>query len=439
MKSSILAAAVIAALAGLAQPAFAAAASPSVPERPAEPAPATAANPLDAFYAARGNAPLWFANGRATAAASQLLEVLDRAPLDGLANGPELAARARGLIARSAAGDANAARAADRLLSGALVLYVQAVQTPPPGMTYGDSWVAPRRSTPAQIFASAQAAPHAYVAKVSAVNPVYARLRDAAYRTMQLTGAPADERVVASLARIRETPFQKRYIIVDTASATLWMVEDGEIADEMKVIVGKAATQTPMVASTIYRATLNPYWNVPGDMVKNLIAPRVAAQGIQYLAEHNYEVLSDYGDNPTPVDAKSVDWAAVAAGSTLVKLRQRPGPANSMGLVKFGFPNANDIFLHDTPNKDLFANDSRGLSNGCIRLSDAPRLARWLLAGQDLASLAGDTPEQHVLLPTPVPIFVTYLTAQASGGQLTFVDDIYGRDRSGGAAVASLK
>ena len=439
MKTPILAAAAIAALAGFAQPAFAAAASPGLPGRTSEAVPSAAANPLDAFYAARGNAPLWLANGRATAAAMQLLEVLDRAPLDGLANGPELAACARALIARSAAGDANAARSADRLLSGALVLYVQAVQTPPPGMTYGDSWVAPRQSSPAQILASAQSAPHAYVAKVSAVNPVYARLRDAAFRTMQLTGAPADQRVVTSLARIRATPFQKRYIIVDTASATLWMVEDGRIAGEMKVIVGKAATQTPMVASTIYRATLNPYWNVPGDMVKSLIAPRVAEQGIKYLADHQYDVLSDYGTDPTPVDPKSVDWAAVAAGSTLVKLRQRPGPANSMGLVKFGFPNANDIFLHDTPNKDLFAKDGRGLSNGCIRLSDAPRLARWLLAGQDLASLAGDAPEQHVLLPTPVPIFVTYLTAQASGGQLTFVDDIYGRDQSGSAAVASLR
>ena len=327
-----------------------------------------------------------------------------------------------------------AASTADRLLSGALIAYVQAVQTPPPGMTYGDEWVAPRRSSPAQILAAAAKAPGAYVAKVSAVNPVYARLREAAFASMQLTGAPADSRVVASLARIRQTPFQKRYIIVDTASANLWMVEDGQIVDEMKVIVGKAATQTPMVASTIYRATLNPYWNVPGDMVKSLIAPRAAEQGIQYLADHNYEVLSDYGDSPTPVDAKSVDWAAVAAGSTLVKLRQRPGPANSMGQVKFGFPNANDIFLHDTPNKDLFAKDGRGLSNGCIRLSDAPRLARWLLAGQDLAALAGDTPEQHVLLPTPVPIFVTYLTAQASGGQISFVDDIYGRDRAGSAA-----
>jgi len=434
VKLPTLAGVALAALAGLSQPAFAAAAAiPAVPERAAP-----AADPLSAFYAARGNAPLWLANGSATTAAQQLLGVLDRAPLDGLANGPELAARARTLIARSAGGDARAASEADRLLSGALILYVQAVQTPPPGMTYSDEWVAPRRSSPAQILASAGAAPGAYVAKVSAVNPVYARLREAAFATMQLTGAPADERVVASLARIRQTPFQKRYIIVDTASANLWMVDNGQIVDEMKVIVGKAATQTPMVASTIYRATLNPYWNVPGDMVKSLIAPRAVEQGIQYLADHNYEVLSDYGDSPTVIDAKSVDWAAVAGGSALVKLRQRPGPANSMGQVKFGFPNANDIFLHDTPNKELFAQDGRGLSNGCIRLSDAPRLARWLI-GQDLAGLAGDTPEQHLLLPTPVPIFVTYLTAQASGGQVSFVDDIYGRDRSGSATVASLR
>jgi murein L,D-transpeptidase YcbB/YkuD len=97
-----------------------------------------------------------------------------------------------------------------------------------------------------------------------------------------------------------------------------------------------------------------------------------------------------------------------------------------MGQLKFGFANANDVYLHDTPNKDLFAQDDRDLSNGCIRLEDAQRLGRWLMGSQPVATSAD--PEQHVLLPKPVPIYVTYFTAHADGGQLSLIDDRYGRD-----------
>ena len=430
MKIQLLAGAACAALIGFAQPALAAA-NPEIPQA-AQAAPALSQD-VAGFYAGRANAPLWIKDQAPSAAATAFLGVLDRAALDGLASGPELAAQARALIARGAGDDA------DRILTTALVLYGQAIQTPPPGVTYGDSWVAPRSSTPAQMLAAAAAAPSlaAHVAKISTPNPVYAQLRDAAYADLSVSGGAPDPRVVASLARVREAPFQKRYVMIDAASATLWMVEDGRIADSMKVIVGKADAPTPLLASTIYYATLNPYWNVPGDLVKSLIAPRVAAQGVKYITEHNYDVLSDYSADARPVDPASVDWASVAAGKTLVKLRQRPNPANSMGKMKFGFPNASDIYLHDSPNKDLFAQDDRSLSHGCIRLSDAPRLARWLL-GRD-PSTTDSAPEQHVLLPTPVPIYVTYLTAQARDGRVAFVDDVYGLDRSGSQAIASLR
>jgi murein L,D-transpeptidase YcbB/YkuD len=104
-----------------------------------------------------------------------------------------------------------------------------------------------------------------------------------------------------------------------------------------------------------------------------------------------------------------------------------------MGRIKIGFPNASDIYLHDTPNKDLFAQDDRTLSHGCIRLQDAERLGRWLM--ERAPQTASNEPEQHVLLPTPVPIYVTYMTAQVKNGQLSFVDDIYGRDTE----VAALR
>jgi murein L,D-transpeptidase YcbB/YkuD len=269
------------------------------------------------------------------------------------------------------------------------------------------------------------------------VNPLYSQLRDAAWQEMQSDGS-VDPRVLTSLDRARERPFQDKYVMVDAAAARLYMIEDGRIVDSMKVVVGKAGphTQTPMVASTIYYATLNPYWHVDGELVRSLIAKNVLEKGLGYLKTQGYQVMPASSDDNRVLDPSTIDWHAVADGSLQVRIRQLPGPANSMGHMKFGFPNAYDIYLHDTPVKELFAQDDRDLSHGCIRLQDAERLGRWML-GRD-PEAASDAPEQNVPLPTPVPIYVTYLTAQAHDGQLSFVDDVYGRDAQA-MQVAALR
>jgi murein L,D-transpeptidase YcbB/YkuD len=426
----MLAGAAWAALMGLAAPAAAIAAQPTS-AAPAE----SVSGAVDAFYAARGGAPLWLRGGGS--AATELMGILQRAPLDGLASGPALALQAQMLIGRANTGDAKALADADRLLSTSWVMYVQALQTPPAGMTYADTWVQPRRDSPALILARAAAAKSlaSYVREVSNVNPIYAQLREAGWTAMQANGGTVDPRVVASLDRARDMPFQKRYVMVDTAGAHLYMIEDGRIVDSMKVIVGKSdpTTQTPMLASTIYYATLNPYWHVSADMVRELIAPNVLSLGLGYLKSRGYQVMpAEIGDD-TLLDPAKVNWHAVAAGKEMVRVRQLPGPANSMGRLKFPFPNATDIYLHDTPTKALFNQDDRSLSHGCIRLEDAERLGRWLL-GHDPEAPSKD-PEQNVLLPTPVPIYLTYLTAQVHDGQLSFVDDPYRRDARSTAAA----
>jgi murein L,D-transpeptidase YcbB/YkuD len=394
--------------------------------------PASAAVPSNAavtnFYASHAGAPLWLRQGADSSAARELIGALQRAPLDGLANGPELATQAQVLLARAQSGDPAAIADADRLLSTAWVLYVQALQRPPMGMSFADGWARPRQQSAQEILQRAANASSlaAHVRTVSEVNPVYAQIRDAAWARLQSTGGPPDPRVLANLARIRAMPFQKRYVIVDAGSARLWMVEDGQIVDSMKVIVGKPSAQTPAVASTIYYATLNPYWHVTPELVRTLIAKNVLDQGYGYLKSHGYQVFSSYRDDGVELSPDKVDWKAVAAGRETVEVRQLPGPGNSMGHLKFGFANPYDIYLHDTPNKDLFAQDDRDLSHGCIRLEDAERLGSWMLGREPIPASA--TPEQHVTLPTPVPIYITYLTAQPNNGQLGFVEDVYGRD-----------
>jgi murein L,D-transpeptidase YcbB/YkuD len=425
-----------AALLGLSAPASAAA-SPEL--RAASIVSPSAAQAVNAFYARRGNAPLWLRGGVPTSAARELVGILQRAPLDGLDSGPALAAQAQALMARAAAGDSAAAAAADRLLSAAWVSYVDVLQRPPSGMIFADAWVSPRRDSPAQILqrTAAAASLATYVRSVSQVNPLYAQIRDAAWAQMQSTGAPIDPRVLTSLDRARERPFQDKYVMVDAAAARLYMIEDGRIVDSMRVVVGKAGphTQTPMLASTIYYATLNPYWHVSPELVRSLTAKNVLEQGIGYLTSRGYQVLADDGSDRL-LDPAKVDWRAVANGTLNVRVRQLPGPANSMGEVKFGFPNAYDIYLHDTPVKALFSEDDRDLSHGCIRLEDAEALARWMM-GRD-PQARSDQPELHVELPTPVPIYITYLTAQAHDGQLSFVDDVYGRDAAA-MEVAALR
>lgn len=429
MKIRMLAGAACAALMIAIAPASAAT-TPALPGF-VQPRSSSADQAVAAFYASRQGAVLWDAS-----AADALMDVLQRASLDGLPSGPALAAEAQSLLARARSGDGGALAKADRLLSTAWVLYVQALETPASGMTYADSWVTPRRESPAQILARAASAASlaSHVRSIASVNPVYAQLRDAAWMDMQANGGRIDPRVAANLARARQMPFQKRYVMVDAAAARLYMIEDGRIAGTMKVIVGTPEAPTPMVASTIYYATLNPYWHVTPELVRSLIAPNVLKQGVGYLQRQGYQVQAAGAGSDALLDPTTVDWHAVADGRQQVRVRQLPGPANSMGRMKFGFANATDIYLHDTPVKEKFAAADRSLSHGCIRLEDAARLGRWMLGREP--ETASSAPEQNVVLPTPVPIYVTYLTAQANGGQLSFVDDVYGRDAQRSSQVA---
>jgi murein L,D-transpeptidase YcbB/YkuD len=243
-------------------------------------------------------------------------------------------------------------------------------------------------------------------------------------------GSDYYERILMlNLERARKLPTtadRERYILVDVGAAQLYLFENGKVKDSMRVIVGKAASPTPMMAGLLRYASVNPYWNVPTDLVQTSIAPEVLAKGLGYLEAERLEVLSSWEDDAVSVDPATVDWEAAAAGKLELRVRQLPGRANSMGDVKFMMPNDFGIYLHDTPDKWRFGNDDRWLSNGCIRLEDAPRLAKWLF---------GDSPkgkhpnvEEDFHLAKPVPVYITYLTAAASVDGITFRKDPYQRD-----------
>ncbi|MEO8175683.1 MAG: L,D-transpeptidase family protein [Sphingomicrobium sp.] len=398
---------------------------------------------VEIYYAQRANAPIWFRDGASAEAAKLLPGMLRRAPLDGLANGPELATMVEAALARAASpavtttATAAAAKlpphfAEEKLLSVVWVQYVRNLKAPVPGIVYGDSALEPKQPTAERVLIDANRAPSLlqHVQAVAAVNPLYSQLRDAALTQMggsaQLGALAPDPRVVANLARARIIPPSGRYIVVNAATAQLWMYDDGRVSDTMKVIVGKRDTQTPLLAGTIHYVTFNPYWNIPTDVARRAVAPLVIKRGVSYLREARYQVTTNWTAGGALVEPSTIDWKAVAAGTADVHLRQLPGPRNMMGAIKFGFANDLGIYLHDTPHKNLFAKDKRNFSLGCVRLEDAKRLAQWVLGREPVAP--SDEPEQNVQIEQGVPVFITYLTAHSDGGQLAFANDVYGRD-----------
>ena len=382
--------------------------------------------------------PIWFQGSIPSPGAAQLITILRRAQFDGLAAGPVIAAQVDAAVAQAASGNPAAVTAAERTLSAAWVHYVQTLKRPTQGMIYAYKFMEPQGTRADQILLTAAAAPSLaqHLQQVSNLNPVYAQIRAAAIAEAQASGNLApDPRVIANLDRARSIPTGGKFVLVDTATQRLWMYENGVPVDSMKVIVGTNEQPTPMIASVMHYITLKPYWNAPDNLVRKAIAPNAVSQGQKYLKSRGYEVMSDWTDNATVIPASEIDWKAVAAGRKKIRVRQLPGGGNFMGELKFSFPNGQDIFLHDTPAKELFAKANRALSNGCVRLEDAQRFSRWLYGGVPVAPTS--EPEQHVQMAQGVPIVLTYLTAQPGEGKLTYAADVYGWDRSPELAIAA--
>ena len=383
---------------------------------------------LSDFYAMRGGEPLWLRDG-AGDAATILLEYLRTADADGLDPDrysiPELADALRAAWG----GSPEKVRAADRMLSEAFVAYVRDLKRrPPAGLIWVDPELKPAPPSPRQLLESASEASslEAWLADMRWMHPIYAGLRDALVRG---SGSAADRQLLRlNLERARALPAGNgRHIVVNATAQRLTAYENGEIVDSMNVVVGKPKNPTPMMAALIRFASLNPYWYVPPDLAAERIAPNVLKGGLRYLDTHGYQVMANWNDDSTVIDPATIDWQAVADGTKQVWIRQLPGPGNSMGQMKFMFPNDQGIYLHDTPQKELLSEASRMFSGGCVRLEDAARLGRWMF-GRPL-SPASNAPELRVDLPKPVPVYITYLTVMPSNGELAVYPDIYGRDR----------
>ena len=404
-------------------------------------APASIEAEIADFYRSRAGAPLWFAPN-AGAAAQQLVQLLATAQADHL--NPRRY-NVRGLeraVADARTGSPAAIQRAEVMLSAAFIAYAADMKHDPGvGIVYVDEELKPAAPSPMELLTAAARAPSLsdYVSQMGWMNPIYAKLRQALASRIYRNRAEY-QLLSLNLERARALPSGNgRYVIVNPPAARLYMYENGQVVDSMRVVAGRTdpVAQTPMMNAFIRYIALNPYWNSPPDITARKLAPTILKEGRAYFTKRGYDVVDRFGPDARVLDPMSVDWHAVAAGRVQVNLRQRPGPANSMGKMKFMFPNKQGIWLHDTPEKEKIEDAARLESNGCVRLEDAARFARWLFNGRP-PSPKGARPEQKVDLPVPVPIYLTYLTAVPSGSSIVYFDDFYGKDRAEARQFAGL-
>lgn len=232
---------------------------------------------------------------------------------------------------------------------------------------------------------------------------------------------PALERVEQILVNLNRVLWMKpvadsNYVVVNIPSYMLYVHGDSNTSFEMPIIVGKEGTGTVMFSDAINQVVFNPTWKLPESIVRNEILPAMK-QDKDYLKKHNMEITG--------------------GPDSLPQIKQLPGKDNSLGRVKFLFPNNFDIYMHDTPNKNLFAQKNRSLSHGCIRVANPEKLAAYILRNQKewtpekIKTAMNSSKEQTVQVPNPLPVQINYYTAWADkDGKLHFRNDVYGHDKT---------
>ena len=258
--------------------------------------------------------------------------------------------------------------------------------------------------------------------------------------------------------------FGDKYVVVNLPSTAVDAIENGHVAHRYVAIVGGPEHQSPQISAKIVAINLNPTWTVPESIIKNEIIPKMRKQP-NYLSRAHIRILDGHGKEVNP---GAIDWNSEKAVN--YTLRQDSGAGNSLGLIRIAMPNPDAVYMHDTPSRNLFANDYRFLSHGCVRVAGVYDLAAWLLQGTPvnatpapasadplLASAAatigttssgasggvwtGQMIQQRIAagaredikLPKPVPVIWVYMTGWASAdGTVHFRDDVYNVDSVGG-------
>lgn len=259
--------------------------------------------------------------------------------------------------------------------------------------------------------------------------------------TRAALNVPVEERIQqikTNLERWRWLPADlgALHVRVNIAGFDLRVVEDGTDVLQMRVVTGQAYRQTPVFSDQISYLVLNPYWYVPHSIAVKDKLPDFRRDP-SLVSKLGFEVFRGWGADATRIDPSTIDWSALSASNFPYRLRQRPGPQNALGQIKFMFPNRYSVYLHDTPSRSLFNLAERSFSSGCIRVEHPLDLATTLLRHNEgwtrerlQSAIRGDT-EQTIVLTQKVPVHLLYWTAWVdSEGTVQFRRDVYDRDEA---------
>lgn len=263
----------------------------------------------------------------------------------------------------------------------------------------------------------------------------------------QLNVSPAERvaTIIANLEKLRWMPAvdsdPERHVEINIPGFELVAYEGGKPQLNMSVIVGEPAHPTPLISDRIVNLKFAPNWTVPVKIARNELLPKIQADPM-WLINNDYKVISDWGRG-IEIDPLSVDWSRETARTWSYMLQQQPGPASALGLIRFSLTNPQDIYLHDTGSRNLFARAMRGLSHGCVRVADPVGLAAFVLEGESQkwsrerieGEMNADETDFH-RLEHSVPVDFFYVTAWVgTDGRMQFRRDLYGIDTNVLAAI----
>lgn len=230
----------------------------------------------------------------------------------------------------------------------------------------------------------------------------------------------------------------EKLVAVNIAGFEVLAGRQGNFDISMPVIVGKTYTETPVFNDTIEYVVFNPYWNVPPSIARNEILPNLQKDPT-YLQKSNMRIFQGWKPSAMELDALHIAWDAVSKKEMdQYRIRQEPGPDNALGRLKIIFPNEYNVYLHDTPTHNLFKQETRALSHGCIRMGRPAEMAAWVLGGEEkgwsverVHEIVATRKRQVVTLDQPIPVYILYRTAfiRPDEEAIYFYNDIYGRDR----------
>jgi L,D-transpeptidase YcbB len=265
-------------------------------------------------------------------------------------------------------------------------------------------------------------------------------VREQTFNALNVPAAVRLNQLKVNLVRLRSMTgsLGNRYVVCNIPAAQIEAIEGGMAVSRHAAVVGKPDRPSPDIQSKIIEINFNPYWTVPVSIVRKDLIPRMQEEP-DYLTKNHIRILDPHGSELTPAQ---INWYSEEAVN--YKFKQDPGDFNSLGSIRINFPSQYGVYMHDTPLKNLFGDDFRFHSSGCVRVQNVRELVNWLLAETpawtrpEIDQVIKAAERKDARLAKPVPLYWVYVTAWATpDGVVQFRDDIYGRDGLGTMATTS--